>query len=369
MGNYKFYTPPEIAESLIDLLPNRAYSNVIDICCGSWSLLKAAQKRFGQSKFVGVDVDSDAEASCFEGAKFYCKDGRSFAISEKRKYDLILSNPPFGYLKDDERLLKNMVASENVIQALLNKRYENEMMQANLLLSSPNGILLFILPITFLEGDTYLAIRRDLCQKYTIDSIIYLPVETFGSSKISTFALIMKNSGKQNSTAKLQRIIHENQQWKVKQLGNISAERMKNGEWENKEKIKKISNAPEIFRGNISTTNMGNTGTRVFHCSSTTNGGAWKPSIRYCDDKDILSKAKMALPGDIIVNRIGRYAAYWCVCRERIRISDCLIVIRETEKDSIYQRIIRNSTNGKLNISPRGVTTRYITINDILGML
>ena len=44
MGNYKFYTPPEVAECLMTVLPEKKYKNVIDICCGSWNLLKAANK-------------------------------------------------------------------------------------------------------------------------------------------------------------------------------------------------------------------------------------------------------------------------------------------------------------------------------------
>ena len=30
MGNYKFYTPPEVAECLMTVLPEKKYKNVID---------------------------------------------------------------------------------------------------------------------------------------------------------------------------------------------------------------------------------------------------------------------------------------------------------------------------------------------------
>ncbi|QUO20793.1 class I SAM-dependent methyltransferase [Clostridiaceae bacterium Marseille-Q4143] len=136
MGNYKFYTPPEVAECLMTVLPEKKYKNVIDICCGSWNLLKAANKVFDIEEYVGVDIDDSAGKYCLNGARFVCADGRKFAIEEKKKYDLVLSNPPFGCIKENNRVYdKGIHGKENEIKALHNRRYENEMMQANLLLS------------------------------------------------------------------------------------------------------------------------------------------------------------------------------------------------------------------------------------------
>ena len=202
MGNYKFYTPLALAQCLMQLLPKREYKNVIDICCGSWNLLEAARKQFGSACYVGVDIDAKAEANCFHGAYFSCGDGRAFALKAKKKYDLVLSNPPFGFLKDGERVFKPGTTGKEFIKALISKRYENEMMQANLLLVEKGGVLLFILPTTFFEGETYQNIRKELCQKYTVDSIIKLPPETFGNSRINTCALIIVNEGCQTRNVK-----------------------------------------------------------------------------------------------------------------------------------------------------------------------
>jgi hypothetical protein len=125
----------------------------------------------------------------------------------------------------------------------------------------------------------------------------------------------------------------------------------------------------ELFRGNISSAHMSKNGTKIFHCSSIMKDGIWEPSVRYCDDELKLKNAKIAMPGDIIVNRIGRYANYWCVCKEKGIISDCLIVVRSKEKRYVYNRMMNNSINGRLNIDTRGVTTKYITMSDILEVL
>ena len=99
MNDYKYYTPIKLAECLIKFLPKKEYKSVIDICCGSWNLLKAAQEVYPYAKYVGVDVDAKANTHKIKNSRFYNRDGRKFAISQnknRREYDLILSNPPFG---------------------------------------------------------------------------------------------------------------------------------------------------------------------------------------------------------------------------------------------------------------------------------
>lgn len=367
MGNYKFYTPPMLAKCLMGLLPQREYRNVIDICCGSWNLLEAAKACFGATHYVGVDVDEAAGDNCFEEATFFCVDGREFAINETDKYDLILSNPPFGYLKEEERLLKN--AKIGKIKELNNKRYENEMMQANLLLVDKEGVLLFILPATFFEGESYLAIRKCLCESYTIKSIVKLPIETFGSSKIRTYALVMVNSGRQKQRASLKEIICDNNKWIVKDKRSISIEDLCGGEWIGVSSKGLSQKKTEIFRGNISSAEMSGTGRKVLHSSSIIIDGKWYPSIRYCDNQEKLKKAKVVKPGDIIINRIGRFANYWCVSKDEAFVSDCLIIIRQSKETDIYDCLFRNSIDGKLNIEIKGVTTKYVTQKDILKLL
>lgn len=367
MKNYKFYTPPMLAECLMKLLPKRDYHNIIDICCGSWNLLNAARSEFGAGNYVGVDVDEEAVTNRFEGSRFFCKDGRKFAIEETQKYDLVLSNPPFGYLKEDERIFNQ--TQLGIIKELNNKRYENEMMQANLLLSNNGGTLLFILPTTFFEGDSYLSIRRAICQNYTVHSIIKLPVETFGRNKICTYALIMSNSGRQKKKVQLKEIIRNNDAWKVKHSKYVSSRFMNQGYWITIPKERNLKRNVELFRGNISSAEMTTSGKKVFHSSSVIMDGEWQPSIRYCDNDKKLQKAKVVDVGDIIINRVGRFATHWCVSKEKAFISDCLIVIKVSAKSNVYNLLLKNSTDGKLNISTKGVTTKYITLSDVLELL
>lgn len=371
MANYKFYTPPLLAERLISLLPKRQYNSVIDICCGSWNLLNAARRRYDNASYTGVDVDIEAKKCCFKEAKFFCEDGRSFAIKKKNRnslYDLILSNPPFGYLQDDNRFFKEKSNLE-IVDGLNNKRYENEMIQANLLLAKRDGVLLFILPATFVEGESNIKVRRELSKRYTIDSIVKLPIETFGSSKINTYAMILINSFPQIKRTELKEILLLNESWIVKKIDNISVKNIQDGIWNNKKNIKSRNNNAILFRGNISSAQFDDKGVKVYHSSSDLSSGVWKPSIRYCSNEECIKKSRVALPGDIIVNRVGRFTSYWCLNTEKGIVSDCLIVIRPKEGYNIYEMLLQNSIKGKLNIATKGVSIKYITMSDILEVI
>lgn len=370
MKKYKFYTPPELSECLMTLLPQRKYGNIIDICCGSWNLLEAARKRFGSANYVGVDIDDEAQNNCFAQAVFQCKDGRIFAMEEKERYDLILSNPPFGYLKEEERAFADEATKAKCIRGLCNKRYENEMMQANLFLAKESGVMLFILPKTFFEGDSYQSVRQELCRRYTVLSVIELPIETFGSSRISTNALIMANIGKQKQQARLQKITRKREKWEAEEIAEIAVDRLLEGTWIRARNKQKTENRIYVFRGTITSSqfNKSGKGIEIYHNSSIIKNGIWQPSVRYCNEK-YLDKSHTAMPGDIIVNRVGKSAGYWCLNKRAGIVSDCLLVVRASGDKEICNRLLRNSIEGRINIAVRGVTTKYITKRDILDLL
>ena len=368
MSNYNFYTPPPLADALLKLLPKRDYRHIVDICCGSWNLLFSAKKKYPKADFLGVDTDSASKQGCFEGATFLCADGRTFSLNAENRYDLVLSNPPYGLLNEEERVFRD--SNYGTIKSLNNKRYENEMIQANLRLVQDDGIALFILPNTFFRGESYLQIRKDLSYNYTIKSIIELPKDTFGKSNISTCALILVNSKHANENTILYKAKTYNTGWRIKKIYEIDKSKLITGNWLDDTFVKdNYGENIKIYRGNISSSDFTEQGDRVFHCSSIINKKCWEPSVRFCSNSEKIKKAKKVFPGDIIVNRVGRFAGYWCVSTKEGYISDCLFAVRPAEKLDICKILKEKSRKGKMKIKLRGVTTNYITINDILNIL
>lgn len=372
MDKYKYYTPKELARSLIQLLPNHNYARVIDICCGSWNLLHAAKEFYPNAELTGVDIDKCAREFTLEDSRFFNVDGRLFALQEyenRSTYDLILSNPPFGYLKDEERVFTHG-CTEIYYAGLLNKRYENEMTQANFLLSHNNSVHLFILPSTFVEGTSNIKARRDISKKYSILSLILLPKETFGSSKINTYAIIMNKGANQNTTTNIFEANNYSEKWSINKVCEVPYAEVINGNWSSN----CINNLEDndyfdIYRGNIGSGDFSDNGIEVLHCSNKIEKAIWKPSVRYYNENKLGKVCKKAKEGDVLINRIGVKAGYWSINKyNNIAISDCIIVISPKNSDTI-KLIERFSTDGRLNVSLRGVATKFINMCDVQQLL
>lgn len=368
MGNYIFYTPQDLACLLIDLVPREhAISSVIDICSGSWNLLNAAKQKYPNAKLVGVDIDKSSASHKIANAEFVCCDGRTYADNQSKKgrrFDLILSNPPFGPLTVDEKKysIKGNIFADS-------KRYEAEMLWANYQLMSANSTLVIILPSTYVDGSSYVNYRKWLAKNCYVRRIIRLPQNTFAKSKLNTVALILqKKQTKQHVTKTEIYQASYSSAWKISRIGTVTQADIDCGFWSGSCVTVPKKSSTSIFRGSISSKFFADKGDEILHCSSLFSHKRWRPSLRYCDGA-VSSQKKYAKRGDIIINRIGRSAGYWCIYHGKKRlISDCLIVIPAPSAPTIAQMEAASICH-RLSIPLRGVSTQYITMEDILNKL
>lgn len=371
MSNYNYYTPVELATLLLKLVPEKKLiHNVIDICCGSWNLLAAAQKRYPDAEITGVDIDPTANNHRIERAVFVCDDGRAFANRQEKidhRYDLVLSNPPFGRLKSEKKHYKK---AKNVFTT--SKRYEAELFWANLKLMHDNSFLIIILPSTYVDGSSYVGYRKWLASNYTIHAIVKLPVNTFKNAILNTVAIILEKTKlgiehTQETRTYVYKACYDST-WSIEKCCSIEFTSVLNGVW-HKDEYPSIENSKlQIFRGSISSKYFSEVGEEILHCSSIFIENRWSPGVRHCSElKD--SERKYLKQGDVVVNRIGRCAGYWNVYTgSKKLVSDCLIVIKEPTSATIKELEV-HSENGRLNIPLRGVSTPYITIEDIKRVL
>lgn len=369
MSNYNYYTPIELAVLLLKLIPQEtSISSIIDICCGSWNLLTAAKRRYPDAKIIGVDIDPTASNQYIEDATFICDDGRSFANRQeklKQTYDLILSNPPFGRLKKGKKKYRK---KKNVFTE--SKRYEAELLWANLKLMHNDSFLIIILPSTYVDGSSYVEYRKFLAHNHAIHAIVKLPSNTFEKASLNTVAIILEKtdlrSFRADDTATNIYQAYYNSKWSIKLVSSIALSNVLNGRWDDNTGLLAEDQTLQIFRGNISSRYFSETGDPILHCSSTFVNGSWTPGIRCCTGAP---QGKYLEYGDIVINRIGRCAGYWTIYTgTRKLISDCLIVIKEPS-DITIEILRTHSEKGRLNIPLRGVSTQYITLNDIKLLL
>lgn len=364
MSDYKYYTPIDLFVSLLDYLPSKNIKTIVDISCGSFNLLKAALVKFPQAKCTGVDVDSQ-NLSDSRKINFINQDGRLFAKSQQEQnisYDLILTNPPFGRLKENDRLF------EKVEGAILCSRYECEMMYANTLLTHKKSQMIAILPASFVEGDMYFKYRRSIAEEYQVHFLIKLPGNVFSKGDINSYAIILSKATKKNrENTHVGLATKLNGKWIINKISSIDEKSICGGVWvgtneyihiPDKEKI------DSIYRGNISSSCFSSSGERILHCSSIFENDMWKPSQKYCNVVQN-QKRKYVFDGDIIINRIGKNAGFWMKYHgEKQLISDCLIVVHGG--NNIEQYLAQHSQNGRLQIPTKGVATKYISMKDIL---
>lgn len=376
MKDYNFYTPSELVSLMLQSLPsNERIMQIIDICCGTWNMLKAAQAKFPQASVLGVDIDINAKKHIINNAGFVHQDGRLFAdacVMSDRKFDLVLSNPPFGPLLGNQ---KHYTSSDNII--VRTKRYEAEMLWANYQLVNDGGWLLTILPSTYLNGKTYIKHRVWLAENYEVYSIFKLPLDTF-CSNLSTVGILLQKR-KENGFSRRTTDIYivrqgENSNWNCELEAHVSPSSILAGRWD---ETAFVASEPEsdaqitIFRGNISSNHFSSSGCRVLHCSSVVVNGKWKCGERKCDLSSFpnFETIKYAEKGDIIINRIGKYAGFWSIwLGEKCVVSDCIIVIK-SPSDKMIKTLNKCSDRGRITVPLHGVATKFVTIDDVRRIL
>lgn len=349
MNYSKFFTPPIIADLLISQLEIQEPFSVIDICCGSCNLLFAAKKKWKMVRLFGVDIEQHTP-DCVD---FIQMDGRKYSIDHEKQFSLVLANPPFDSVSEKGQFIE---LYNDISMNVASSRLEIEMLFANLRLLTRNGTLLIIMPSTFINSEKNIKYRKYLAHNYFVHKIIHLPEETFGSTKINSYALIISNKLYLQKNSNYYSVYYHNKEYIISQPISIEQSRIENGEWD----INAFSCSPQyklnIKRGNISSHSFRNEGEPVLHTSKASSN--WQPSVRYTSYNN--PKAVFANNDDIIVSRIGKSAGQWCkYSGEKIMISDCLFRIIDPEGE------IARRLDGKLYSQPlKGVATRYITIND-----
>lgn len=328
--------------------------STIDICCGSCNLLYAVKNRWKNTCLFGVDIAKQKP----DGVSFTNMDGRDYAIRSAQKYPLIVANPPFVRLTERGAFPELF---EGLFQDVETSRLEIEMLIANLQLLDDNGKLLVIMPNTFVEGDRCRGIRKTIGTNYKVEHIIRLPDDTFGSTGIKSYAIVISRQPEE----KVQTCVSEmygdkdSSSYTISKTESISFLDIRDGKWTGENTC--IAPDLKIRRGNISSEFFISDGIPVLHTAKL--AAEWKPSVRYVNE--LTKNPVYAADGDIIISRIGKSAGCWCVYSgERTAISDCLYCF-EKPSNTVLARI----EGKKFDKRQRGVATRYITKNDFVSWM
>ena len=126
-----------------------------------------------------------------------------------------------------------------------------------------------------------------------------------------------------------------------------------------------------MFRGKISSNHFVDTGIPVLHSSAAyVCSKYWEAGVRFIEEQKGLCSLPFVQNNDILINRVGRSAGYWCIYRgEDTIISDCLIVVRSEQTLNMIKIFKKHSNEGRLLHLVKGLTTKYISQKDFAAWL
>ena len=347
----KYYTPLAISKALMQLVGFKDDSAVVDICCGSGNLLRAAKEKNNTLICHGADINGIS----IDNMVIQKIDGRAYALRHKLSFDYALANPPFGR-NSSKKYSKRLFSKEYA--AISSSRIEIEMLIANLIILKEDGTLLAILPTTIIDGLSAINIRKTLAAKHTISAIVDLPSNAFCPEKIKCSAIVMqKRKNQENFPTTLYNMDCE---YQINHFCEISSASILAGNWTGVD-AKKITSF-SIRQGSFSSQEFTDHGEDVLHTGKKTND--WQPTIRHIK-KIASNRARIkAEDGDIIISRIGASAGQKCIYHGQPKyISDCLLIIKRPN-EIVSSRILALD----FTMLTKGLSTPHVTAQSIYDL-
>ncbi len=195
------YTPLDLARRITDALPFEKFPpherSVLDLACGSGTLLLAAHDRLGslapraldaggrhdyiRSHLTGYDIDGFAvqiaQLSLLlhalpegNGWHIECRDALQSGTPDDEQFSVVMTNPPWRQQRSVDKQRKK--GADDFVIAALDR-------------VAPGGLLALILPATWLDSNVSRKARQALTERADVFEIWRLPDNTFGSASLA----------------------------------------------------------------------------------------------------------------------------------------------------------------------------------------
>lgn len=169
----QFYTDPLLAQKIIQRLPVRPDSTLLDPCCGSGSFLLAASG-LGFTRLFGADIDENAVCEARQSVPVATIVARDTLFSPAREVlvnlglkdavDVVVGNPPYRIVFDKDRRCSVGLSTvwgwrNNLFVLALEKAFE---------LCREGGFIGYIVPKNFLHVSVYSNLRKQILSTKTL---------------------------------------------------------------------------------------------------------------------------------------------------------------------------------------------------------
>ncbi len=198
-----FLTPDDVVSAIVDFMPNSQKLKVLDPACGSGTFLIEYLKKlnsnrtsevFGKDKNPRMLLLADLNLGHFPKIKFTKQLSDSLKTTQTdEKYDVILTNPPFGVSLDARDYDFNSYLSCKDANGYLLKKQNSEIVFIERCLQKlkPGGALGIVIPKSIATNNTLQVARAALGEYGYIYAIMSLPPETFASTGTQTTTIVL----------------------------------------------------------------------------------------------------------------------------------------------------------------------------------
>lgn len=208
LGEGEYYTPRQICNILAKLVEVKKFDKIYDPACGTGSLLLRVYKEAKEEKvnLYGQEINKEVYSICkmnmffnqIYDADIKCGDTIENPLhkdkEELKKFDLIVSNPPFS-VKDWSRGLKSKDLEEYFKYGILPRNIGDYAFIIHMLNSlSSTGKMAVILPHGVLFRKVEKEIRKNIIKENLIDTIIGLPNNLFHNTSIPVIVIIFRKN-------------------------------------------------------------------------------------------------------------------------------------------------------------------------------
>lgn len=378
MNLNQYYTDQICSDVLVNNLSIPYPRIALDLGFGSGNLLNAAKRRWKHLNLIGIDIDTNNVKLATSTIKAFEYNGFDPDLPDliKDKFgniDLLISNPPYFSIdlnNNNKKILQSAGLIESISETSRKVPAELIFLAQNLRLLSKTGELGIILPAGLISGQRWQVFRECLFTSYNVTNIIQLPINSFKKTDAQTFILILKNKESIQQGVILSHINHS------KKIIVDLREAITRSDYNFYAKNTSIDSFARInqrdfilFRGNKSHNNLTKMGIEHIHTTNMPKEPT-KAKIQHEQGNEL----KHAIPGDILVSRVGRrcIGRLLKVTRGCLPISDCIIVIRPRNKaigTIIWKKLTDDLFQDHLSKAALGVSAKYITYNTIKGYL
>lgn len=391
----RYYTADKVGALLVHAMALAQPGTVVDLGAGDGALTGAAAKAWPQAQFITVDIDHHAKSASLperHGAAFrhYVDDVLDVGLASRigvawGQVDAALCNPPYLRPKWQNHFAEILedAGLSHVLPRINEAPSDLLFIAQNLRFLRSGGQLGLILPDGIISGEKFLEFRKTLMQKHAIKHVIELPRGIFRKTDAKAHILVLAKHDGCSSSIVVSR---------MEQNGSLSppllvsmvdgARRLDYSSLTQPQnlpgKIRDIA-IGGVARGNYGSAQRKSLGFPVFHTTDFVKprvGRQFQLTQRavrqIAGGRAATETASIALPGDILVARVGRNLSQkvCLVATGKIAISDCVLRLRVGPQWQLPLFNFLRSSSGQTALASvaHGVGAQFITANALLDL-